>query len=129
MSEPHYLSAAEMARLVRTRQVSAFELLQVCLDRIEQVNPQVNAVVTLAAEQAMDAAKAADAAEPSGPLHGVPVAHKDLVDTAGIRTTYGSPRYAHHVPDADDLIVRRLRRAGAISVGKTNTPEFGTGSH
>ncbi|WP_328808467.1 amidase [Nonomuraea montanisoli] len=129
MTEPYYLTAAEMARLVRTRQVSAVELLQVCLDRIEQVNPRVNAVVTLAAEQAMDAAKAADAAEPAGPLHGVPVAHKDLVDTAGIRTTYGSPQYARHVPDADDLIVRRLRRAGAISVGKTNTPEFGTGSH
>ncbi|GAA3196363.1 amidase [Nonomuraea roseoviolacea] len=129
MTELHYLTAAEMARLVRTRQVSAVELLQACLDRIEQVNPRVNAVVTLAAEQAMDAAEAADAAEPAGPLHGVPVAHKDLVDTAGIRTTYGSPRYARHVPDADDLIVRRLRRAGAISVGKTNTPEFGTGSH
>ncbi|GAA2280927.1 amidase [Nonomuraea roseoviolacea subsp. roseoviolacea] len=129
MTELHYLTAAEMARLVRTRQVSAVELLQACLDRIEQVNPRVNAVVTLAAEQAMDAAKAADAAEPAGPLHGVPVAHKDLVDAAGIRTTYGSPQYARHVPDADDLIVRRLRRAGAISVGKTNTPEFGTGSH
>ncbi|MET7459868.1 amidase [Nonomuraea sp. NPDC005501] len=129
MTELHYLTAAEMARLVRARQVSAVELLQACLDRIEQVNPRVNAVVTLAAEQAMDAAKAADATEPRGPLHGVPVAHKDLVDTAGIRTTYGSPHYAGHVPGADDLIVRRLRHAGAITVGKTNTPEFGTGSH
>ncbi|MEV0149635.1 MULTISPECIES: amidase [unclassified Nonomuraea] len=129
MTELHYLTAAEMARLVRARQVSAVELLQACLDRIAQVNPRVNAVVTLAAEQAMDAAKAADAAEPEGPLHGVPVAHKDLVDTAGIRTTYGSPQYAGHVPGADDLIVRRLRHAGAITVGKTNTPEFGTGSH
>ncbi|MFI6786248.1 amidase [Nonomuraea sp. NPDC050383] len=129
MTELHYLTAAEMARLVRARQVSAVELLQACLDRIEQVNPRVNAVVTLAAEQAMDAAKAADATEPQGPLHGVPVAHKDLVDTAGIRTTYGSPHYAGHVPGADDLIVRRLRHAGAITVGKTNTPEFGTGSH
>uniref|UniRef100_UPI0027E284F4 amidase n=1 Tax=Nonomuraea rhizosphaerae TaxID=2665663 RepID=UPI0027E284F4 len=129
MSEPHYLTATEMAHLIRTRQVSAVELLQAHLDRIEQVNPRVNAIVTLVAEQALDAAKAADAAEPAGPLHGVPVAHKDLVDTKGIRTTYGSPLHADFVPDQDDVIVERLRAAGAITVGKTNTPEFGTGSH
>ncbi|MEV4285114.1 amidase [Nonomuraea bangladeshensis] len=129
MSELHYLSATELAGLIRTRQVSAVEAVRACLDRIDQVNPQVNAIVTLAAEQALDAAKAADAREPDGPLHGVPVAHKDLVDTAGIRTTYGSPVYADHVPDRDELIVERLRAAGAISIGKTNTPEFGTGSH
>ncbi|NRQ40234.1 amidase [Nonomuraea sp. NN258] len=129
MSELHWMTATEMARLIRDRQVSAVELLQAHLDRIERVNPRVNAIVTLAAEQAMAAAKAADATEPAGPLHGVPVAHKDLVDTAGIRTTYGSPLFAGHVPDRDDLIVERLRAAGAISVGKTNTPEFGTGSH
>lgn len=129
MSELHYLSAAETARLVRTRQVGAVELLRACLDRIEQVNPRVNAIVTLDAERALDAARAADATEPAGPLHGVPVAHKDLVDTAGVRTTYGSSLFAGHVPDTDAPIVRRLRAAGAISVGKTNTPEFGTGSH
>ncbi|MDF2707676.1 MAG: amidase [Nonomuraea muscovyensis] len=129
MTALHYLTATEMARLVRTRQVSAVELLRACLDRIEQVNPRVNAIVTLAAEQALDAAKAADAAEPAGPLHGVPVAHKDLVDTAGLRTTYGSPLFAEHVPGTDAPIVRRLKAAGAISLGKTNTPEFGTGSH
>ncbi|WP_084956595.1 amidase [Thermoactinospora rubra] len=129
MTELHYLTATEMARLVRTRQVSAAELVQAHLDRIEQVNPKVNAIVTLAAERALDDARRADARTPEGPLHGIPVAHKDLVDTAGIRTTYGSPLYADHVPDRDDLIVRRLRRAGAITIGKTNTPEFGTGSH
>ncbi|MFI9590876.1 amidase [Nonomuraea sp. NPDC052265] len=129
MSELHYLTATEMARLIRARQVSAVELLQAHLDRIEQVNPEVNAIVTLVAERALAAAEAADAAEPEGPLHGVPVAHKDLVDTAGIRTTYGSPLFARNVPERDDLIVRRLRAAGAITVGKTNTPEFGTGSH
>ncbi|PZG14511.1 amidase [Nonomuraea aridisoli] len=129
MSELCYLPASELARLIRARQVSAVEVLQAHLERIEQVNPQVNAVVTLVAEQALAAAKAADAAEPAGPLHGVPVAHKDLVDTAGIRTTYGSPLFADHVPGEDDLIVGRLRAAGAITVGKTNTPEFGTGSH
>ena len=65
----------------------------------------------------------------AGPLHGLPIAHKDLVDTAGIRTTYGSPIYADHVPDVDEPFVERLRAAGAILVGKTNTPEFGAGSH
>ncbi|MET9339860.1 amidase [Nonomuraea sp. NPDC003804] len=129
MTELHYLTATEMARLVRAREVSAVELLEAHLARIEQVNPAVNAIVTLVAERALDQAKAADAGEPRGPLHGVPVAHKDLVDTAGIRTTYGSPLFAHHVPGQDDLLVERLRKAGAITVGKTNTPEFGTGSH
>ncbi|MFI7124266.1 amidase [Nonomuraea sp. NPDC050153] len=129
MSELHYLTATELARLIRTRQVSAVEVVQAHLDRVEQVNPRVNAIVTLVAERALDAAKAADAREPAGPLHGLPVAHKDLVDTAGIRTTYGSPLFADNVPAQDDVIVQRLRAAGAITVGKTNTPEFGTGSH
>ncbi|MEU4224490.1 amidase [Nonomuraea sp. NPDC026600] len=129
MTALHYLTATEMAHLVKTRQVSAVELVQAHLDRIEQTNPQVNAIVTLVAEQALDAAEAADAGQATGPLHGVPVAHKDLVNTKGIRTTYGSPLYADHVPDKDDVIVERLRAAGAIMVGKTNTPEFGTGSH
>ncbi|AQZ64789.1 Amidase [[Actinomadura] parvosata subsp. kistnae] len=133
MSELHFLTATELARLIRARQVSAVEVLEAHLDRIEQVNPHVNAIVTLVADRAMEAARAADAALSSGgeagPLHGVPVAHKDLVDTAGIRTTYGSPLFAEHVPDHDDVIVQRLRAAGAVTVGKTNTPEFGTGSH
>ena len=135
MNEPHYMTATEMARLIRDRQVSAVELLQVHLDRIEAVNPRVNAIVTLAAERALDAARVADAAtatdtaEPRGPLHGVPVAHKDLVDTADIRTTYGSPLFSGNIPTKDDLMVERLRAAGAITLGKTNTPEFGTGSH
>ncbi|MFI6484450.1 amidase [Nonomuraea sp. NPDC050663] len=129
MSELHYMSAVEQARLIRTRQVSAVELVQAHLDRIEQVNPDINAIVTLTAQSALERAKEADASVPRGPLHGLPIAHKDLVDTAGIRTTYGSRQFADHVPDADDLIVTRLRAAGAITIGKTNTPEFGTGSH
>ncbi|MFI7634649.1 amidase [Nonomuraea sp. NPDC049400] len=129
MSELHYLSATELAHLIRTRQVSAVEVVQAHLDRIEQVNPHVNAIVTLVAEQALQAAEAADEREPAGALHGLPVAHKDLVDTAGIRTTYGSPLFADNVPTRDEVIVQRLRAAGAITMGKTNTPEFGTGSH
>ncbi|MER5318948.1 amidase [Streptosporangium roseum] len=128
-----YLTATEMLRLLRTRQVSAVELLRAHLRRIEEVNPRVNAVVTLVAERALREAEEADRdlarGRWRGPLHGLPVAHKDLADTAGIRTTYGSPLFADHVPDADSLIVRRMREAGAITVGKTNTPEFGTGSH
>ncbi|WP_449065031.1 amidase family protein [Planomonospora algeriensis] len=129
----HYLTAVEMLELLRTRQVSAVELLEAHLRRIEEANPAVNAIVTLAAERARAEAAAADRDLARGvwrgPLHGLPVAHKDLTDTAGIRTTYGSPIFAGHVPARDALIVRRMREAGAITVGKTNTPEFGTGSH
>ncbi|WP_157244722.1 amidase [Nonomuraea typhae] len=129
MTDLHYLTATEMVRLLHAREISAVELLQAHLDRIEQVNPRVNAIVTLDAEHAMDIARALDSVTPAGPLHGLPIAHKDLVDTAGIRTTYGSPAFADNVPERDDLIVQRLKAAGAITIGKTNTPEYGTGSH
>src|SRR6266568_4516411 len=129
MTELHYLSATELVRLIATRQVSAVEVVRAHLDRIDQVNPRVNAIVTIVADQALDAAAAADALDPVGPLHGLPIAHKDLVDTAGIRTTYGSPLFAENVPTQDHLIVQRLRAAGAVNLGKTNTAEFGTGSH
>ena len=92
----------------------------------------MNAIVTLVPEQALEAAKKADVrlvkGETPGRLHGLPVAHKDLVETKGIRTTYGSPIYKDHVPDFDCLIVERMKAAGAITLGKTNTPEFGAGS-
>ncbi|PZG30901.1 amidase, partial [Spongiactinospora gelatinilytica] len=127
------LTAVEAARLVRERHITAAELVESCLRRIERVNGTVNAIVTLVADQALAEAAKADAdlaaGHLRGPLHGLPVAHKDLVDTAGIRTTYGSRLYEDHVPDRDAVIVRRMRAAGAITVGKTNTPEFGTGSH
>jgi amidase len=126
-------SAVELAAMIRRREVSARELLAACLARIEAVNPQVNAVVTLVPEVALDQATAADAATAAGaalgPLHGLPIGHKDLEPTAGIRTTYGSPLLADFVPDEDGLIVQRLRAAGAITIGKTNVPEFGAGSH
>ena len=107
-----------------------------CLEQIERTNPRVNAIVTLVPERAMRDARAADErlaealerGEDVSPLHGLPVAHKDLAATRGIRTTFGSLIYEDFVPDEDDLIVERLRRAGAITVGKTNTPEFGAGS-
>jgi amidase len=126
------MSATELAARIRRKDVSAREAMAAHLRRIERLNPRVNAIVTLVAERAMEGAARADEAlargDAPGPLHGLPAAHKDLVDTAGIRTTYGSPFYRDHVPAADALIVTRMRAAGAITVGKTNTPEFGAGS-
>jgi amidase len=125
--------ATDLAALVRKREVSARELLEAHLARIERVDPQVNAIVTLDAEGARAAADAADAAlaagEDVGPLHGLPVAHKDTHATGGMRTTWGSPLHADTVPARDELVVERLRLAGAIRVGKTNVPEFAAGSH
>lgn len=127
-----FTTASELARLVSTGELSACEVMEAHLAQIDRVNPKVNAIVTLLPEQAMRSAKQADEqqarGETLGPLHGLPIAHKDLVPTKGIRTTFGSPIYADFVPDQDDLIIERLRQAGAITIGKTNTPEFGAGS-
>ncbi len=126
-------TAVELAARVRGGELSARTLLEAHLDRIDAVNPALNAIVTLVPERAMAWAAEADErqarGEPLGPLHGLPIAHKDLVRTAGIRSTSGSALLAEHVPEADDAIVTRLRAAGAITIGKTNTPEFGAGSH
>ena len=127
-----FKTAVELAGLIRDGELSARELLEVHLDQIERITPQVNAIVTLTDELAMSQASAADESqargEPLGPLHGLPVAHKDLVATAGIRTTWGSPIYADFVPSEDALIIERLKAAGVVQVGKTNVPEFGAGS-
>jgi amidase len=127
-----FTSTIEMARLIRTKQLSAREALAAHLEQIERVNPKVNAIVTLVPEMAADAAAKADEmqarGEKLGALHGLPVAHKDLLETRGIRTTFGSPLYKDNVPTEDDIVVDRMRRAGAITIGKTNTPEFGAGS-
>ena len=126
------LTARRLAALVRDRSVSAREVMEAHLARYQRCNPQVNAIVTCVADAALEAADAADAALAAGrkvgPLHGLPVAHKDLFVTAGIRTTFGSRAFERHVPDETALIVERERQAGAITVGKTNTPELGAGS-
>ena len=126
------LSAVELARLIRARELSAREVVGAHLAQIERINPGVNAIVTLVADQAMERARLADEdlakGREIGPLHGLPIAHKDLQPTNGIRTTFGSPIYRDFVPAEDSLLVERLRHAGAIVVGKTNTPEFGAGS-
>jgi len=134
MSNPDlcFSRAVDLARLIRKRSLSARELVQAALARIHEVNPGLNAIVTLVPEKALAWAAGADErqarGEALGPLHGLPIAHKDLVMTAGIRSTSGSKLLAGFVPRQDDLIVTRLRAAGAITVGKTNTPEFGAGS-
>ncbi len=131
-THPVFLPAAEQAALVTSKQVSAVELMQAHLEQIDRLNPRVNAICTLAAEQALKDAETADSqqarGEALGPLHGLPVGIKDLTETQGIRTTYGSPIYANHVPNVDALVVTRYKQAGAIVIGKTNTPEFGAGS-
>jgi amidase len=127
------LSASEQAQVLRSGACSARELVAAHLARIERIDPLVNAIVTRTPERALAAAGEADRRRARGdelpPLHGLPIAHKDLQDTAGVRTTYGSPSFREHVPASDSLQVERLRGAGAILVGKTNTPEWGAGSH
>ncbi len=125
--------ALTLAGLLRRREASAREVATAHIDRIEALDGPVNAVVTRCFDRALARAAEADDAlargEVPGLLHGLPVAHKDLAETAGVRTTYGSPLFSGHVPDFDALVVERMSAAGAISLGKTNTPEFGAGSH
>ena len=111
-----FLRSTELAAKLRRREVSAVEVTEAHLKQIERVNPKVNAIVTLVPEQALEAARKADEhlvkGEIPGMLHGLPVAHKDLVETKGIRTTYGSPIYKDHVPEFDCLIVERMKAPG-----------------
>ena len=126
------LSAVEMVKLIRAKDITAKELMEAHLLQIDRVNPKVNAIVTLLPDLAIEKAEETDLAisrgEDVGILQGLPVAHKDLVPTKGIRTTFGSPIYEDNVPDHNALIVDRIQQAGAITIGKTNTPEFGAGS-
>jgi aspartyl-tRNA(Asn)/glutamyl-tRNA(Gln) amidotransferase subunit A len=125
------VSLADVSELVRTKKVSPVELTQACLARIEHVDPRLNAFITVTAESALAEARAAEAkitrGEWRGPLHGIPVALKDLVEAAGVRTTAGSALRKDYVPTKDAEVVRRLRAAGAVFVGKTNMHEFAYG--
>ncbi len=122
-----YSDATRLAELIRTREVSPVEVVQAHLDRIEAVNPKINAIVTIAAG-ALAAARTAEAAvlagEDLGPLHGVPITVKDSIDTAGVLTQRGSPIFKGRVPDTDAVSVTRVKTAGAILLAKTNLPEF-----
>jgi amidase len=132
-SELCFTPARKLAQLLRSRKISATEVVKAFIAQIERVNPKVNAIVTFLPELALAAARKFDRNPKSGnsrpkPLAGLPIAYKDLVPTKGIRTTQGSLIYRDHVPDQDHVIVERLSAAGAITLGKTNTPEFGAGS-
>lgn len=130
MPERESPSAARLLDDMRAGRLSASELMERTLDRIDRVNPTVNAIVSLRDREAlMDEARAADQASQKGALHGLPIAVKDLADVAGLPTTKGSPLLKDNVPAADEIMVARMRQAGAIFIGKTNTPEFGLGSH
>lgn len=127
------LSAVEMRRRIGTKEISPVELLEACLERIEEVNPAVNAVTAMCVARARKEAKAAEAAVRRGEelplLHGLPTGIKDLEETKDLLTTYGSPLYRDYVPNYDNVMVDRVRASGAIVVGKTNVPEFGAGSN
>jgi amidase len=131
MSDLTFTPATKLVGLYRARKASPLEVMRAVLERIDRVNPRVNAIVTLARESALSEARRATAAPRRGvklpPLFGIPVGIKDVTPTRGLRTTYGSKLFEDHVPDADALVVERLRAAGAIVIGKTNTPEFAFG--
>ena len=121
-----FLPASEQARLVRDGEVSSVELTELYLDRIEWLDPALNSYVTVRAEGALEDAREADETGGEAPFRGVPIAIKDLTATAGIRTTFSSRAYEEFVPPFDMAVVRRIREAGFVILGKTNTPEFGT---
>jgi amidase len=126
LGELAFAPALELAELVRSRQVSPVELVRGYLERIDELDPQLNAFVTTRHEEALEEARRAeDARGDLPPFHGVPLPIKDLTETAGVRTTFSSRAYEDHVPEQDVAVVRRLREAGFIVLGKTNTPEFG----
>src|ERR1700748_3848933 len=133
MTEPCDLDAVEARRLIGQKKLAPTELLASCIARIEAVDHAVNAMVARDLDRARVAAKTADAAVLRGdklpPLHGLPIGIKDLQETEGLRTTYGSTLFRDHVPAADERLVAAVRQAGAIVVGKTNTPEFGAGAN
>jgi aspartyl-tRNA(Asn)/glutamyl-tRNA(Gln) amidotransferase subunit A len=121
----------ELAPLLRRKEISPLELAQACLDRIEKLNPALNAFITVPAESALAAARAAETeiarGDWRGPLHGIPIALKDLIDTAGVRTTAATERHKNRIPTEDAEVVRRLKQAGAVIIGKNNLHEFAYG--
>ena len=121
-----FAPALELAARVRAREVSPVELAELYLERIGRLDPQLNAYVTVDAEGALAAARAAESATSDSPFHGIPISIKDLNETAGLRTTYSAKAYAANVPQFDAAVVRRIREAGFVVLGKTNTPELGT---
>ena len=133
MTELCDLSAVDARRLIGRKALSPIELMDACISRIEAVDGSVNAMVTRCFDRARSEAQAAEDAvmrgDDLGALHGLPMGVKDLNVTEGVLTTFGSPLHADNVPPEDERIISALRQAGAIVVGKTNTPEFGAGAN
>src|SRR5688572_16042046 len=133
MTRPCELDAVEARRLIAQKKLSPVELLESCIQQIEAVDPHVNALVVKAFDrarkEAVDAENAVMRGDPLAPLHGLPVGVKDLSDTEGIVSAYGSLLYRNHVPARDEHVVAAIRRAGGIVIGKTNSPEFGAGGN
>ena len=132
-NDTYFMNALDMSTLLRTKKISAREIMQAHLQQIAKINAKVNAIITLVPEdQLMAQALAADESlakgNLTGPMHGLPIAVKDLTETKGIRTTYGSPLWRDNIPSQDALVVQRQKKAGAIVIGKTNVPELGMGS-
>ncbi len=128
-AELAFTPATELAEMIRLKKISPVELVDLYASRIEQLNPKLNAYLTLTIDQAREEAKRAEAAvngDDLPPFHGVPISIKDLNDTAGVRTTHGTAAFSDRIPDEDEEVVARIKRAGFIMLGKTNTPEFGT---
>ena len=129
LDEICFKPARTLARLIRARKLSATEVVRAFIAQIERVNPKVNAIVTYLPEQALQQARAFDRKKPGNlPFGGLPIAIKDVIPTKGVRTTWGSLIYKDHVPTEDHIMAERLKAAGGILIGKTNTPEFGAGS-
>src|SRR5215469_12411291 len=133
MTELCDLSAVELRRAIGAKEISPVDLLRSCRERIAATNPALNAITATCWERAATEAEAAEKAvqrgDALGPLHGLPIGIKDLNETEGLRTTWGSPLYADYVPAKDERMVAAVRAAGAIVVGKTNVPEFGAGAN
>jgi aspartyl-tRNA(Asn)/glutamyl-tRNA(Gln) amidotransferase subunit A len=129
MADLHYRTATELLRHIRERALSPVELTSAVLERAEQLQPRLHAFMTLDADGAQKAARDAESklmrGEELGPLHGLPVSIKDLEQTAGLRTTLGSKFFEHNVPTVDGAVAGRVRQAGAVIFGKTNTPHMG----
>ena len=127
-SEIHWLSSLDLIESYRKKELSPVEVTDALLARIDSLNPRLNAIVTLTAEAAREQARRSEKAYADGSpgaLEGVPITIKDLIPVAGVRTTFGSKLYEDYVPEADAVLVERIKEAGGVILGKTNTPEFG----
>src|SRR2546430_914640 len=124
VAEPHFWTMCEAADQIRKRKISSEELTRLCLDRIRKSNERLNAFITITADSALETARSLDRGKPAGPLHGVPVALKDNIDTAGLRTTAAAQLFADRVPTEDAEDARRVVQAGAVSLGQLNLDAF-----